>query len=169
MVKKILIALVLIPVLILVLAPKKQLYFMLQKQLAAQDIMITNGNINENPFGLSIEHPELYYKGIKVAEISNITLWTVLAYTHGNIDSVMFDPSLKSYLPEKIQNISFTHSVIKPLEASLAIKDNSMKGSGTANIKGKMFKFHFTKLPPKSPISVYLKSNKGGWDYERRF
>ncbi len=169
MVKKILIALVLIPMLALVFAPKKELYFMLQKRLATQDIVLSNGNISENPFGLSIEGPELFYKGIRVAKIKKISLWTLLAYTNGNVDTISFDPSLGAYLPKQVKSLSFTHGVINPTEVLLKIQDSAMQGSGTFDLKSRVFKFHFTKMPPKSPIMTYLKSNKGVWDYEQRF
>ncbi len=169
MVKKILIVLVLLPFLLLTFAPKKELFFMLQKQLAQQGISISGGDISENPIGLQIKHSSLFFKGVKVADIDKLSLWTLLVYSCSSIDKVSFDPSLKSFVPAKIENISLVHNVINPTKISISVNDKEYKGKGAVDLRGKTIHFRFSKVPSKSPILVHLKSNKGGWDYEQRF
>ncbi len=169
MVKKILIVLLLLPFLLLVFAPKKELFYLLQKQLASQGVKISGGEISENPIGLNIEHPSIYFKGVKIADIDHISLWTLLAYTHGSIGKIVFDPALKSFVPPKMENISFDHIVTKPMQISVSVNDKEYIGNGAIDLKGKAVRFHFGKIPSKSPLASRLKSNKGGWDYEQRF
>ena len=169
MVKKILLVVVLLPFLILMLSPKKEIFYLFEKQLADRGIVISDGTISEHPFGLTIEHPALYFKGAKVATAREITLWSVLAYTRGSIDGLVTDPSLKNYLPEKVDKISVVHSIASPFIAPVTLQDTSYGGEGEIRLKERRLKIRFPHLPAKSPMTRYLKHTKGGWTYEQRF
>jgi hypothetical protein len=169
MVKKILLVSILLPLLLLVFAPKKELFYLLQRRLAQQGITVSGGTIHENPLGLSIEHPSVYFKGIKVADIQSITLWSLLVYSRGSIDGITFDPSLRSFLPAGVQRVSAVHSLLKPTHIRLSLRDPKQQGDGDIDISKRILRFVFTKLPSDTPLKEYLKSNKGGWDYEQRF
>ena len=169
MVKKIILIIVLLPILLWVLSPKKELLYLLEKQLAKQGVVLSDGTIREHPFGLTIEHPSLYFKGIKVATADTISFWSVLAYTQGTIDTVAFDPSLHSYLPEKIEKVLLVHNVLDPNTAVLSIIDSAFTGEGSVEIMARKVHMLFPTLSDKSALTRYLKHTKGGWTYEQRF
>jgi hypothetical protein len=169
MVKKILLVIVLLPFLILMLSPKKEIFYLFEKQLANQGIIVSDGVISEHPFGLTIEHPALYFKGAKVATAKEITLWSVLAYTRGSIEGLVVDPSLKKYLPENVDRISLVHSIASPFVVPVTLRDKTYGGEGEIRLKERILKIRLPHLPAKSPMMRYLKHTKGGWTYEQRF
>jgi hypothetical protein len=169
MVRKILLIIVLLPLLLWMLAPKKELFYLLEKQLATQGIVLSDGIMHEQLFGLTIEHPTLYFKGIKVATAHEISLWSVLVYTQGSIDAIAVDSSLQSYLPKKIEKVSMVHSVVAPKDVIVSIIDPVLAGDGNVAITQRKIHLLFPKLPPPSALTRYLKQTKGGWTYEQRF
>ena len=169
MVKKTVISIILLPLLILVFSPKKELLFLLEKRLAAQGIVLADGHVETHPFGLTIDHPSLYVKGIKVATLRHLSLWSVLFYTKGSIEGIAFDPSLKSYLPARIAHVTVVHSVIDPLHAQLHVEDPTVQGKGSIYLKKRTLSLRFTKLPKGISTTRYLKHTKGGWVYAQQF
>ncbi len=169
MVKKIILVLILLPLLLWIFAPKKSLVYWGEKQWAAQGITVTGSAIHEHPFGLTIEHPVVYFKGAKVATAKAISLWSVLLYTHGEADAIRIDPAFKAFAPSQIGAVVLTHSVIAPLRAPVAINDPHFSGSGHIDLNTHVLQLLFPTLPKSSPLKRYLKQTKGGWTYERTF
>jgi hypothetical protein len=169
MVKKILLVLILLPFLILLFAPKKELLFLLEKRLATQGIVIGDGRVDETPIGLTIEHPVLYYKGIKIATAETISLWSLLLYTHGSIQGIHIDPPVQSYLSKRIEGITLTHSIINPIHVPVNIAGKALAGSGDVNLKSRTLQLQLTHIPKSNTLTRYLKKTKGGWIYEQRF
>ena len=169
MVKKTILSILLIPFLVLAFSPKKELLFLLEKRLADRGIVLADGEIATHPFGLTIDHPSLYVKGIKVATFRHLSLWSVLFYTQGDIEGITFDPALKSYLPARIAHATLRHSVADPLRVSLHIADPAVEGTGAIRLKKRTLTFRFAKLPKGIATARYLKHTKGGWVYAQRF
>ena len=169
MVKKTVISIVLLPLLILVFSPKKELLFLLEKRLAAQGIVLADGHVEAHPFGLTIDHPSVYVKGIKVATLRHLSLWSVLLYTKGSVEGITFDPSLKSYLPARIAQVTLVHNVIDPLQAQLRVEDPVIQGTGAIQLKKRTLTLRFTKLPKGISTARYLKHTKEGWVYAQQF
>jgi len=169
MVKKILLVIILLPFLILALSPKKALLYQWEKQLAIRGIKLADGVIRTHPFGITIDHPSVYVKGIKVATIKHISLWSALFYTRGTIDGIKFDEAMEAYLPPKLAHVSLVHSVIEPTHVRLAVTDKAFPGDGDVDLRQRAFKMRFVTLPKNTPIAKYLKHGKGGWVYEQQF
>ena len=169
MVKKILLVIILLPFLILALSPKKELLYQLEKQLATRGIKLADGVVSTHLFGLSIDHPSVYVKGIKVATIKHVSLWSALLYTLGTIEEIKFDPAMAAYLPPKFAHISLVHSVIEPTHVRLSVTDKAFPGDGDVNLRKRTFRMRFVTLPKDTPIAKYLKHGKGGWVYEQQF
>jgi len=169
MVKKTVISIILLPLLILVFSPKKELLFLLEKRLATQSIVLADGQVKTHPFGLTIDHPSVYVKGIKIATLRHLSLWSVLFYTQGSIEGITFDPSLKSYLPASIAHATLVHSVVDPLQVQLSVEAPTVQGKGSIHLKKRTLSFRFTKLPKGISTTRYLKHTKGGWVYAQQF
>jgi len=169
MVKKILLVIILLPFLILALSPKKALLYQWEKQLATRGIKLADGVISTHPFGISIDHPSVYVKGIKIATLKHVSLWSALVYTKGTMNGITFDPSMEAYLPPGLAQVSLTHSIIEPTHVRLILTDKAFPGDGDVDLKKRTLKVRFTKLPQRTPMARYLKHTKGGWVYEQRF
>jgi len=169
MVKKILLVLILLPFLVLLLAPKTELYHLLEKRLAAQDIVISGEQVHTTPIGLSLEHPTFYLKGAPVATAQSVSLWSLLLYSRMDVEGLVFDPSFKNFVPPSVHTITLIHSVVDPLNIQGTLTDPKMMGTGTIDLKERSATLHVSKLPGDSPLKRYLKHTKGGWVYESKF
>jgi len=169
MVKKILLVLILFPLVLVLFAPKTELYYLLEKRLAAQDIVLSGEQVHETLLGLTLEHPTIYIKGIKIATVKSMSLWSLLVYTHVTVEGVKFDPSLKHFVPPAVANVTLTHSLLHPTRLAGVIRDPALSGAITIDLKGRHAVVTFSQLPANSPVKRYLKHRKGGWDYETNF
>ncbi|MCD6212354.1 MAG: hypothetical protein J7J02_05145, partial [Sulfurovum sp.] len=96
MVKNIFITFIVFWFALLLFMPKQELYFTLEKELAKQDIEINEESIEEGVFSLTLIKPVIYVKGIKIATIEKINIFTLIFTSNINIRSLSLDDSLKS-------------------------------------------------------------------------
>jgi hypothetical protein len=168
MVKKILLMVILVPVLILVLAPKKELWYLAEQQLKAQGLVISGEAIDDQLFGLKLRHPTIYFKGAKIATADSMTIWSVFVYTRATIDKIVVDDSLGAYLPASIDAVTITHTVSRPTRAAIRIEGETLAGEGYADGKKHLLHVRFGTVPPHSMLTRMLKKTEGGWVYEQR-
>ena len=169
MVKKILLFLVVLPWLLWAFAPKKELYYLLEHRLAGQGIVLSGEALSATPVGLSIEHATLYAKGVRVATIEHISLWSLLLYTRGSAEHIRLDASLARMLPSAVQQVSVTHSVIQPMQIALRIDDPKLAATGTIDLSTRTIRLVFAKAPSAEMLTRKMKQTKEGWVYEQRF
>jgi len=169
MVKNILIAIILFPFVFLAFAPKKSLLYMAEDKLAPVGVHIADSEIGTNPFGITMEHPSIYFKGIKVATVERISLWTLWVYTDLKVDNISIDATLKAYLPGSIDHISVKHSITDPKQIKITIEDKDLHGQGTVDLSLREIHLLFDKLPSSSPLKAHMKKAQGGWIYEQQF
>jgi len=169
MVKKILLSLILLPFLILLFAPKKELYYLLEQRLKPQGIVIADEAVHETPIGLTLEHPVLYVKGVRVATARELSLWSLLLYGRGVADHVRFDPAFERYAPASVARGTLTFSILHPIRISIALNDPAFEAAGEVNLKERTLSLRLSRLPGNSPLKPYLKHGKGGWVYETNY
>ena len=169
MVKKILLFLVVLPWLLWAFAPKKELYYLLEQRLARQDIVLSGEALSETPVGLSIDHATLYTKGVRIAAIEHISLWSLLLYTHGSVEQVRLDASLARMLPPSVRKATATHSVLAPTTIALRIDDPKLAATGTIDLRTRTLRLVFAKAPAAEMLTRKMKQTKKGWVYEQRF
>jgi len=168
MVKKILLVLVLLPFLVLALSPKKELFYLLEKRLANQGIVLSGGTMDAGIFGLSVEHPTVYFKGIKVATVDELSIVSVLFWTRVSAERIVVDSALHAYAPPKIDRVQIHHQLLAPTEAAITIDDPQFGGTGSLDLSQRHLRVLFPKLPAGAPAARYLKRTKGGWVYEQQ-
>ncbi len=168
MVKKIAWVLVLLPGLFLATAPKKEFYYLFEKQLAKRGVIFSDETVREHPIGLILSHPVLYVKGVRVASIDTVSLWTVFLYTRASIASLTLDASLADMLPGALAHARASYSVLDPTRIQLRIDDPQLQGSGAIDFKTHTMRIVLPKEPPKS-LRPFLKQTKEGWIYEKHF
>ncbi len=61
--------------------PKQEFYYKLEEALLTQEIALNEKEIEENLFGLSLKNVSVYVKGINVANIEEVKLFTLLFYS----------------------------------------------------------------------------------------
>ena len=120
MVKKIAIFIVVLWLAVIVMMPKQELYYLLEQELAKKDIKISSEKVSEGWFSLSLKEPSVYVKGIKVATVEEIDIFTLLFYSRGSLKGLLLDRSLERLVPGKMDQSRRTHSVVNPFKVAIS-------------------------------------------------
>ena len=168
-VKSTLIALFVFWFAIIVFMPKQELYYALEEKLAEQDIEINETQIDEGLFSLTISGAKVYVKGIEVASIEKIDLFTLLVYNSIDIESMLFDDSLKSFVPQKIEKSLFLHSILSPFKVFITTMGSFGLAEGEADMNNHSVRIDLLDAQEIKPIQALLKKDDKGWYYETSF
>jgi len=167
LVNRIILAIVILPLLIVVLMPKKELYYLLEKRLEKQHIVISGEKLESGLFSLDIKHPKIYYMGSQVASADTIRIWTLLAYSEADIKML----SVAKGLPAEIllQKIKASHSLISPQKIKITGIGSIGKIYGNVLLNERKIELTATKANTNINIARYMKKSKEGWKYESRY
>ena len=170
MVKNIFITFIVFWFALLLFMPKQELYFTLEKELVKQDIEINEKNIEEGLFSLNLIKPVIYVKGIKIASIEKINIFTLIFSTKMNVKSLILDDSLKSFAPEKIDVANISYSLFSPFKVNIEAKGSFGLIDGRIDLKGRNLRLDFTETTKEiEKIKSNLKKDEKGWYYETSF
>ena len=155
---------------LLVFMPKQELYFTLEKELAKQDIEINEQNIEEGIFSLNLINPEIYVKGIKIATVEKINIFTLIFTTNINLRSLILDDSLKSFAPQKTDIANISYSLFSPFKVTIEAEGNFGLLEGNANLNEKDLRIDFSETTKElDSIRSNLKKDEKGLYYETSF
>jgi hypothetical protein len=169
MVKKIFITLAVIWFALLLLMPKQELYYKLEKELAKNGIKINEKNIDEGIFSLTLNEADVYAKGIKLASIEKVKFFTLLFYTKVTLDTLHLDDSLKNMAPTQTEHATVTHAVWEPLNISVEAEGSFGGLSGVAALAEKTLRLDFNESKGIEMLKPKLKKDEKGWYYETSF
>jgi len=168
-VRKGLLYLVVVLLSLAVFAPKRELYYLLESYLMRQDIIIDNETIESGLFSLTLRHPDLYVKGIRIATIQEVSLLTLLFYTHAAAKDIETDRSLRQWVPGKIDTVSLDYQLLDP--ARITIRATGFFGEAKGYLSLRKRVLHLDLLQEKAigSLKPMLKKGKKGWYYETSF
>jgi hypothetical protein len=167
MVKRIIGGFFLSLILLWLFAPKQELYYLLEKQLKEQDIIISNEEVKDTWIGLKITHADIYVKGINVAKVAELKLNIFFLYNTLVVNDIKIDSSLHNVAPKVINNIQATYSVMDP--SHVQIKGIGSFGTldGYFTILTQHTKILFPVAKDIRTFKKFLKKDeKGVWKYE---
>jgi hypothetical protein len=170
MVKNIFIAFTVFWFALLLFMPKQELYFTLEKELAKQDIEINEKSIDEGLFSLNLIEPVIYVKGIKIATIEKINIFTLVFTTNINVQTLVLDDSLKAFAPEKIDVANISHSLFSPFKVNIEARGSFGAIEGIADLNKRSLRLDFNETTKAlDTIRSNLKKDAQGWYYETSF
>ena len=167
MVKNSLILIVLLLLALVVFMPKKELYYQLEKQLEAQNIVISGETLNEGLVSLTVEHPVFYLGGAQIATAKQITLWSLLLYTKAEIEEMQIAEGLPTAL--SLQQAIATHSVIAPLQVKIEAESSLGGIAGEVLLQERSLHLELADMQENRAFTKYLKKGEKGWYYESQF
>jgi len=152
-----------------VFAPKRELYYLLEAYLMRQDIIIDNEEIRSGLFSLELRHPVLYVKGIRVADIEEVSLISLLFYTAATARGIKTDASFRRWVPEKIETVSLHYQVLNPVNIILKAKGSFGAVEGYISIRKRVLHLDLTEEKSIGILKSLLKKGEKGWYYETTF
>ncbi len=169
MVKKSFIVLIVAWLGLLVLMPKQELYYKLEEELAKQDIKLNEAKINEGLFSLTLDQVNVYYKGINVAIIEEVSLCTMLFYSSIELRSLQMDDSLKTIVPQITEKALLSHSILSPLNVSVDASGSFGSMAGNIDLSERTVRLDFNESKKIGMLKPQLKQDEKGWFYETSF
>jgi len=169
-VKKFFIVLFVLWFALLLFMPKKELFYTLEKDLKAQGVQINEKGIEEGLFSLSLIDATIFYKGIKVAIVEKVNIFTLLFTTNIHISTLELDDSLKAFAPQKIDSADITHRLFAPYTLHITALGSFGKMEGSADLKAGKVRLDFLNTTKEiDVIRSQLKKDEKGWYYETSF
>lgn len=169
MVKKSGIALIVAWFAILVLMPKQEFYYKLEEVLAKQEIELNEEKIDEGFFSLDLHQVTVYFKGIPVATIEEMDLFTLLFYSSLELQGLHMDDSLKRMVPQETQKAVLSYSVLSPLKVSVDAQGSFGGMTGTIDLNARQVHLDFNESTNIEMLKPQLKKDEKGWIYETSF
>ena len=169
MVKKILLFLLFVWVGVVILMPKTELYYLLEKKLAQQGIKLNEERMSEGLFSLHIEGLDVYVQGIKVAQIKEADVLTLLVYNRIKLKDVTLDPLLKEKLPQHIDEVSLRHWIFAPTSIKLKAEDKWGEIDGKVSLLHKKVSLEMQDGNQTLPWQQVFAKDAKGLHYEISF
>ncbi len=154
---------------ILVFMPKHEFYYKLEEELAKYEIKLNEEKVNEGVFSLSLKQVTVYFKGINVATIEEVNLFTLLFYSSIELQALMMDESLKEMLPQEIESAVAKHSILSPLEVSVDASGSFGAMAGKIDLNERKVHLDFNESKNVEMLKPQLKKDEKGWYYETSF
>jgi len=167
MVKKILIVIVVFFFSLIILAPKERLFFLAEDKLAQNEIIISNEVVNSTLMGLNISNGELTLKGISVAKIETMDIFSILFYSSIDIENVILDEASRGMIPLSEFNLSLSHSVLSPKSLALVLEHGSNEVEAKIKFldEGKV-RIEVDDINGSSWLKPMMQKDENGWYYE---
>jgi hypothetical protein len=169
MVKKIFIAFFVLWFALLLFMPKQELYYKLEQALVKEGIKINEERIEEGVFSLTLKNADLYVKGIKIATVEKVNLFTLLFYTKVELSELLLDSSLKRMAPQRTQSATLSHTLLSPMHVSIQAEGSFGLLAGNADLKERKVHLDFVEEKEIDMIKQMLKKGEAGWYYETSF
>lgn len=104
--------------------PKESFYNLLEEKLEKNQIVVSNETKKEKLFSFSVMNVDIFYQGINMAKVDDITFKTYLFQTKVIFKNINFLDTLSSFAPTPINEVIFEHSI-------LDVNKINIKSSGT--------------------------------------
>jgi hypothetical protein len=111
--------------------PKENLYYFTLNKLKTLKVDVSQQNIKDNYFSLSVYDADIKYENIKACNIKDLTFLTYILSTKIILNNINIDNNLNKFIPNRLDNIIVKYSLFDPLkiEISSNFKDGSCTGS----------------------------------------
>ncbi len=169
MVKKSVLVLLVTWLAIVILMPKQELYYKLEEALDSYEIRLNEEKKNEGLFSLSLKGVTVYVKGINVATIDEVNLFTLLFYNSVELRSLLVDDSLKTMIPQETTSAVLKHSILSPLDVSVAASGSFGSLMGNIDLNERTVHLDFNESKNIQMLKSSLKKSEKGWVYETSF
>ncbi len=169
MVKKSVIAFIVAWFMILLLMPKQGFYYKLEEELAKHEIILNESKIDDGIFTLNLEKVTVYVKGINVATVEKLNLFTLLFYSRITLETLQIDDSLKAMAPQEIENAVVQYFIYSPLSVLVDAVGSFGSMSGNIDLNERQIYLDFNESDNIEMLKPKLKKGEKGWHYETSF
>ena len=159
---------------LLFFTPKENLYYFAEEQLKPLGVIISEEEVIDHGFSLTLKHATLYVKKIRSAEVESLDAKIFGLYNSVHIKKIVLDPAVEQFFPPLINHVTIVHSIFSPLKihadavgdfGSAAVEINLADRNGTLNVQAsKLMRSRF-----RTTLRQLKKTKAGDYYYEFKF
>ena len=154
------------------LFPKNSAYFLLEKELQKNEIIVSNELIKDKGFVFYVYDATIYFNSIKVLKFTSLKSDIFLYYNKIYIKDIELSSLIASFLPTKIDDVKLLYTIQKPLSLLLNAKGDFGTAKAVYNLQTKKFLLNLKPSPLmkrkyKRTLLYFKKNNKGEYNYEQ--
>jgi len=151
-------------------APKQELYYLLEKSLKKNDIIISNERLKDTWFGLNIENADIYVKGAKMAHVDELKFNIFFFYNTLMLKGVTTNEAMHNVAPKVIDESLVKYSILNPLHIELNGLGSFGTMEGKVALLNKEVKVLFPVAKDIKAFRKFLKKDETGvWQYETTY
>ncbi len=136
--------------------PKSSIYYLLEKNLKKFDIVISDEQLKESLFSLTIRNANISTKGIDSATVGEGDITFLLLYNKLSFHNLKLSSIVETYLPSKIALLEIDYSLLHPL--TVEVNAHGDFGEGRASLHLLDRNASLVVKPSKKMFSNYRKS-----------
>lgn len=169
MVKKTVVILLTLWITTILFAPKKDLYFYVQKHLQTSGILLQAEKTEETALGLKWRELHLSYKGLEIGTWRSAEAWTLIFYTEFEAKQFIPSQSFQRLFDGQIEKMHLHYTLLDPERIALVVSGTFGTARGWIELQQKRIFLRWKKIGKLETLRNYLKQDKKGWYYEQRF
>lgn len=169
MVKRIFLLIIAVWLMLIILAPKERIYYLLEHRLSQWGIVLSGEKLHWKPFGLKITDAELYAQGIRIGKLPEADFWTLLFYSELDTGPFLLSPDIQKILDLKLSKARLVHKLWHPETVFIEAEGNFGHISGRIDLQSRKISLRLTAPGEPGVLKRYFRKDKKGWYYERTF
>jgi len=170
MVKRIVGGFFLMLTLLWLLAPKEEIYYLLEKSLKKSNIIISNEEIIDKWYGLKLLNADIYVEGVKLANASELNFDFFLVFNRLTIKEIKTDESLHAMAPKEINLLEAKYSLLNPVKIELTGQGSFGEMQGEVQLLDRKVEVLFPVEKDLKALKKFLKKDATkGWYYEKNY
>lgn len=151
-------------------APKQELYYLLEKELKKNDIIISNETVKDTWFGINLQNADIYVKGAKMAHVADLQLNIFFLHNTLTINEIQTNEAIHNVAPKVINQALVQYSIIDPLNINIKGLGSFGTLDGKIALIEKQVALLFPVAKDIKAFRKFLKKDEtGGWKYETTY
>ena len=154
--------------------PKVALYYFAESHLKPHGIIITDEDVIDNGFTLSIKDAVVTFKAIESAKVSDINIAVFGLFNKVQIENIKLASTAASFVPTDVNSVDISYSIFNPLNIVATANGGFGEAEAQINLMDRNISI---KLEPskimsqkyKSTLRNLKKSKDGGYEYAKTF
>ena len=154
--------------------PKISIYYFLENELKKYDLIISNEELSDSGFNLSITDAIVSVKSIESANISKINVKIYGIYNSVILQDILLSSTASAFIPLNIQKADISYTIFGPLNIKAHFTGEFGAADAKINILDRTL--HLELIPSKIMLQDYSstldnlsKSENGEYIYDTNF
>jgi|GEM_PF-3493168 len=148
--------------------PTKEIYFAIERVLAAKGIEINEKSISEKPGRFDIDGATLFFEGMPIASVEHTECRCMLPYIRISLSDIAPDSELKRMFPGKISRIVLRYLPQHLSKVEISAEGSFGKAEGVFDFVTRRIVLRIVEAKEIGALRSYLKHDKKGWYYDAR-